>query len=109
MARPDTTETVSRALYDNVRLQFVAFVRIAVDFPNSGATGLSGAVTVACAGALLGDYVLMGSEAIWEAGVVLGVPQISVADTIALVFSNGTAGALNPASNTCRFTVLRAN
>jgi len=108
VARIDVQEQVRAAIYDALRLQFVAFCRGAVDLPNAGATGAGGEVNVAVVGALPGDYVLFGGEVIWEVGVFHGVPNVSLADTITFSWANITAGALNPASNVCRITVLRA-
>jgi hypothetical protein len=109
MALIDIQEQIRLALYDALALQFVFFQRVAVDLPNAAATGAGGEVVVAgFTGALLGDVVLFGAEAAWEAGVVHGVPQVSVAGSVKFTWANITAGALDPAANTCRVTVLRA-
>lgn len=108
MALIDVQEQVRAAIYDTLRLQFVCFTRIAVDLPNAAATGGGGEVAVAAVGAQLGDVVLFGGEVVWEAGVFHGVPQVNVADSVQFAWANITVGALNPASNICRITVLRA-
>jgi hypothetical protein len=108
MALIDTQEQVKAAAYDTLRLQFVAYTRIAVDLPNAAATAGGGEVAVACVGALPGDYVLFGGEVIWEAGVFHGVPQVNAVDSVQFAWANITAAGLNPASNVCRITVLRA-
>ena len=108
MARIDIQEQVRAALYDIFRVQFVCYGRVAIDFAAAGGTGGGSQVTDATfTGALLGDYVMIGNEVIWEADMVVGVPQVSAADSVVFTFSSGN-GAVNPASHTCRVTVLRA-
>ena len=108
MALIDVQEQVRAAIYDIFRCQFVAFGRVAINF--AAAAGLGGGSQVVdgtFAGALLGDYVMMGPEAAWEAFVGLGVPQVSAANTVTFGWENGVAAATDPAANTCRVTVLR--
>lgn len=108
MALIDTQEQVRAAVYDTLRLGFVAYTRISVNLPNAAATAGGGEVAVACVGALLGDVVLFGGEVIWEAGIFHGVPQVNAADNVQFAWANITAGGLDPAANMCRITVLRA-
>jgi hypothetical protein len=107
MALIDIQEQVRAALYDVARLQFVVYGRVAIDFAAAAGTGRGTQVTDATfVGALLGDCVLWAPEVVWEADMIVGVPQVSAADNIVFGFSSGN-GAVNPASHTCRVTVLR--
>jgi hypothetical protein len=110
MALIDIQEQVRAALYDAVRLQFVVFQRAAVDLSASGAVlGQQGQADVAgFTGADLGDYVLFGAEAAWEATVTLGRAFVSVAGTVRFRYTCTNAAGIDPASNMCRVTVLRA-
>jgi hypothetical protein len=104
----DIQEQVRAALYDAFRLQFVAYGRVAIDFAAAAGTGGGSQVTNATfTGAALGDVVLIGNEVIWEADMIVGVPQVSAPDSVIFTFSSGN-GAVNPASHMCRVTVLRA-
>lgn len=107
MALIDIQEQVRAALYDVVRLQFVTFGRVAVDFAAAAGTGRGTQVTDATfLGSALGDYVLWAPEAAWDADMVVGVATVSVAGSVVFTFSSGN-GAVNPAANTCRVTILR--
>jgi outer membrane lipoprotein SlyB len=110
MALVDVQEQVRAALYDTIRLQFVVFQRVAVDLSASGAVigQQGGAVVAGFTGADLGDHVLFGGEAAFAATCTLGVPTVSVAGSVSFRFTVTNAAGLDPASNTCRVTVLRA-
>jgi hypothetical protein len=108
MALIDIQEQVRAALYDVVRLQFVCFLRAAVDFAAAAGTGRGTQVTVAgFTGADLGDVILTGPETALDADAAIGVPQVTVAGSIVYTFSSGN-GAVNPVANVYRTTVLRA-
>ena len=67
-----------------------------LDFPSIAAAGTAN-LTIAVAGAAVGDPVAVGVPAAFNAGLsVHGF--VSAADTVTVRVINATAGALNPAS-----------
>lgn len=109
MALIDIQEQVRAALYDVLRVQFVSFTRIAVDMTAAAAViGSQGQADVACAGTLMGDYILFGSEDLIEATITPGLPYVAVAGTVRFRFTCTNAAGIDPASHTMRITALRA-
>lgn len=110
MASVNITRQIAQAIFDLVRLVFVASVRVSID-PASIAAEASGDTTATVAGALLGDYVLLSMETDRITGVNLGVHAfVSAADTVTLHLSNGNVAAgpaIDLAATNCQITVLR--
>lgn len=105
MSLTNITEQIARALFDAIRVTFVGSTRVSVD-PANIAAGLQVTNDVSVVGALLGDYVLVGVETILEAGLEM-TAYVSAADTVRLITSNNTAGAIDPTAKNYTFTVLR--
>jgi hypothetical protein len=79
---------------------------IVFDFPNIGAVAIS-TTTTTITGSAIGDNVLVTPSTALEAGLVV-YGYVSATDTITLVASNPTAGAINPVSRTYYITVIKA-
>lgn len=110
MAKTNISQAVAQAIFDLIRLVFVATVRASVD-PASIAAEASGDTTITVTGALLGDYVLLSMETDRITGVNLSVHAfVSAADTVTLHLSNGNAAAgaaIDVAATSMQVTVLR--
>jgi predicted RecA/RadA family phage recombinase len=87
-------------------LEAVLTATQALDFPSIAAAA-SADLTVAVAGAVVGDAVLLGRPAAPTAGLIFQA-FVSAADTVTVRATNITAGAVDAASQTFRVTVLRA-
>lgn len=63
---------------------------------------------IAVANAEVGDTVLCAPQGAWDAGLTLPQGRCLVAGTVQFRIANPTAGNIDPASQTCRLTILRA-
>lgn len=110
MARVNTKDRTSRAIFDLVRLLFVATARANVD-PASVAAEASGDTTITVTGALLGDFVLLSMETDRITGVNAAIHAfVSAADTVTLHVTNNTVAAgaaIDIAATNMQVTVLR--
>ncbi len=77
-----------------------------LDFGSIGA-GLAADLTIAVAGAEVGDAVALGAPDALEAGLV-AFAWVSAADTVSVRLVNNTAGAVDAAPGTYRATVFKA-
>lgn len=81
---------------------------VAVD-PASIATVAVGEVTVTISGAVVGDTVIMTPPtAGLTAGLIVCDARVSAADTVKVRIYNSTAGAVDEASATWFYTLIRA-
>lgn len=63
---------------------------------------------IAVTGSEVGDTVLCAPQGTWPAGLTLPQGRCLVAGTVQFRLCNPTAGAVDPASQVCRLTTLRA-
>lgn len=80
---------------------------LTIDFA-SVATVTAPDQAISVPGTLPGDTVLCSPQGTWPAGLTLPQGRCLVADTVQFRIANVTAGALDPASQVCRLTVMRA-
>lgn len=110
MARANIKDKTARAIFDLLRLVFVATARAAVD-PASVAAEASGDTTISVPGALLGDFVLLSMETDRLTGVNAAIHAfVSAADTVTLHVTNNTVAAgaaIDIASTSMQVTVFR--
>lgn len=79
---------------------------LVIDFASCAAvTAADQAIVVP--GSLVGDTVLCSPQATWIAGVSLPQGRCIVDGTVQFRIVNPTAGAVDPASQTCRLVTLR--
>lgn len=80
---------------------------VAVTFnPASVATITTAEQTVTVPGVQVGDFVVAMKPTL-TTGVTIGNVRVSAANTVAIQFVNPTAGAVDPASETWQFLVIR--
>lgn len=80
-------------------------VTATLDFPSISAAATQ-TLTVTCAGAVIGDPVVIGLPETVDAGIVFDA-RVSAANTITVRAMNITASPVNPASATYEFVVFR--
>jgi hypothetical protein len=80
-------------------------VTATLDFPNI-AHNTSEELTVTVTGAAVGDTVMLGAPSTIEAGLIF-CGYVSATDTVTIRVHNSTGGAVDPASNDWRVTVLQ--
>lgn len=83
----------------------ISIVTTAVDL-GSVAANTSEEETATVTGVKVGDFVLCMDSAL-SAGQVIGQARVSAADTVTLQVINTTAGAIDAASRTMTFLVIR--
>lgn len=83
----------------------ISIVRATVDL-GSVAANTSEEETATVTGVKVGDFVVCMDSAL-EAGQVVANARVSAADTVTLQVINTTAGAINAASKTMTFLVVR--
>jgi len=109
MAARNITRAIAQAIFDLIRVVFVATVRVSVD-PASVAAEGTGETTVTLTGALLGDYLLWGCETkILNVNAAI-TAYVSAADTVSIQLSNNTVAAgaaIDLAAAVWTFTALR--
>ena len=68
-----------------------------VDFASTSAQTSTDSTAITVTGAALGDPVILGSNTTWLANIQYAA-FVSAADAVTVRLSNGTSGALDPAS-----------
>lgn len=92
--------TIPRGNVQNAWILGVVFDPASV----AAATSVEQSITVP--GVRVGDYVDVTKPTL-TAGLSIGSARVSAANTVAVTFSNATAGALDPGSETYQVYVMR--
>lgn len=77
-----------------------------VDFASTSAQTSTDSSAITVTGARLGDPVILGGDTTWLANAQYSA-FVSAADAVKVRLSNGTAGALDPASQVFTVGVIR--
>lgn len=86
----------------------VLWARATVDFASTATQVSTDSTGITVTGAALGDPVILGSDTTFLANAVY-TAFVSAADTVKVRLSNGTAGALDPASQVFTVGVVKLN
>lgn len=97
----------SKAAYFGTKPATMLQASAALDFPSIAAAGQQ-ELTIAVAGAAVGDAVALAAPATLTAGLV-ATGRVTAADTVTVRLSNITAGAIDPASATWGVRVVKAS
>ena len=105
------SNTVAQDLYGPGQLPIVYsrmwFVTATVD-PASVATQVTGTDTITVAGVALGDHVLSKGFAVTGSEANMAITAyVSAANTVTILYSNNTAGAIDLASGTVKLVIGR--
>lgn len=79
-----------------------------VDFASTSAQTSTDSSAITVTGARLGDPVIIGGDTTWLANAQYAA-FVSAADSVKVRLSNGTAGALDPASQVFSVGVIKLN
>lgn len=77
-----------------------------IDFASTAAQTSTDSSAITVTGAALGDAVILGSDTTWLANIQYAA-FVSAADAVKVRLSNGTAGALDPASQVFTIGVVK--
>lgn len=83
----------------------ITVVSATVDL-GSVAANTSEAETATVPGVLVGDFVIASKPSV-EAGLMIGTCRVTAANTVEMTVMNTTAGAIDEASETITFLVIR--